>query len=490
MIPSRSKEISGVTVGPLTGKLQPTNDGFRNILSLLMVFTLSRIHQHYSFLTPLRPLMLLTLIAGLYALANPRFLATAVAVKTWSFKIIMAMLAMACLSVPFGLSMGNSGSFILAEYSKTVLCGVLMLFAIRNSNDLYRMIWAFTLAGGCLGYLANFVYKMHGTRGDAFVRIQSGYSYDSNDMALVAVLGLVIALLAFTTSGKRGKLVSLLVVVALGTTVAKSGSRGGFLALLVVLLALLFFLKGISVDKKLGFVTVVFAGLMFAAPPGYWKKMSSLTSPKEDYNWTSETGRKAVFKRGMGYMFSYPLTGVGIDNFGRAEGTLSARAHAVALDPNLPGVKWSVAHNSFVQAGAELGIPGMILFCTMVFGGLARCVKLRRQMPAEWLDGDQEQRFLYATALYLPIALLGFAIGGFFVSFAYLDPVYILTAFVGGLEISMTDRMQREVRTGEAAKTGKSVGHVAWTPRYRGGIPPGPPRQPALPPPVMHPQHP
>jgi O-antigen ligase len=472
-----------VSAGTATGQLRATNDGFRNIMSLLMVFTISRIHQHFPILAPFRPLMLLTLLGAFYALANPRFLSKDYAIKTWSFKITMAMGIMACISVPLGISMGASGMFILSEYSKVILFGVLVLFAIRNGNDLYRMVWSFVIAGGCLAYLGIFVYKMKGTAGDPFVRIQSGYSYDSNDLALVCVLSVVMALLTLTTSGKRGKLVSLGVLAALGMTLAKTGSRGGFLAMVVVIAALLVMLRGVSLDKKLAFVAVVGLGLFIAAPPGYWDKMASITSPKEDYNWTSETGRKAVFERGMGYMLSRPLGGLGINNFGRAEGTISARAQAREFDPSLPGIKWSVAHNSFVQAGAEMGIPGMIIFSMLIFGTIRQSMRLRKQMPREWAKGDSEQRFLLAATMYFPIALIGFAVGGFFVSFAYLDPVYVLVSFVGGLQVSHAERLRRD---SAGASVGKDAPSSVVVPRrYRGGLPPATSREPALPPPVL-----
>jgi O-antigen ligase len=474
-----------VSAGTATGPLRATNDGFRNIMSLLMVFTISRIHQHFPILAPFRPLMLLTLLGAFYALANPRFLSKDYAIKTWSFKITMAMGIMACISVPLGISMGASGMFILSEYSKVILFGVLVLFAVRHTNDLYRMVWSFVIAGGCMAYLGIFVYKMKGTTGDPFVRIQSGYSYDSNDLALVCVLCIVMALLTFTTSGKRGKLVSLGVLAALGMTLAKTGSRGGFLAMVVVVAALLVMLRGVSLDKKLAFVAVVGLGLLVAAPPGYWEKMASITSPKEDYNWTSETGRKAVFERGMGYMLSRPLGGLGINNFGRAEGTISARAQAREFDPTLPGIKWSVAHNSFVQAGAEMGIPGMVIFSMLIFGTILQCTRLRKHMPPSWAKGDPEQRFLLAASMYLPIALIGFAVGGFFVSFAYLDPVYVLVSFVGGLQLSYADRARRDAAI--AASGSASVVPIASpTRRYRGGLPPSAGKESALPPPVLH----
>ncbi len=453
-----------------------------------MIFTISRIHQHFGFLNPFRPLMLLTLMAGFYALANPRFLATEFAVKSRSFHLIMAMGVVACISTPFGISMGHSGTFILTEYSKVLLFSVLVLLGIRHSNDLYRFIWAFVVAAGCLAYLGVFVFKMRGGRGDPFVRIQNAYSYDSNDLAFVCVLGLVLSLLTYTVSNKRGKLVSLVVLATLGMTLAKSGSRGGFVTLIAVVAVLLIFLHTVSLDKKIAFVAVVGLGLALAAPPGYWEKMATLTSPKEDYNWTSQTGRKEVFLRGMGYMLSHPFTGLGINNFGRAEGMISERAQAQAEDPTLPGIKWSAAHNSYVQAGAEMGLPGLVVFLGLVFGSIFQCVKLRKRMPRSWGRGDQEQRFLLATSLYLPVAIWAFAVGCFFVSFAYLDPIYVLVAFVGGLHISFEARLRRDALPGTHANGAAPAEEVPVPRRYRGGLPPlQPTRTNALPPPVVVP---
>jgi O-antigen ligase len=471
------------------GALTPTKDGYRNIIALLMLITISRLHQHFSFLAPLRPAFTLVLLAAFYAMANPRLLSTSYATKTWSAKIITAMAVMACLSTPFGISMGNSGRFVLFEYSKTILFAFLVLFAIRHAGDLLQLLWAVVLAGGGLAYLSLFVFKIRAATNDGFARIQNAYSYDSNDLGFVCVLILVLALLAWQISGPRGKLVATTIMAGLGASIARTGSRGAFLTLVVVGAVLLVLVRGISITKKVAFVVVVLIGLLWAAPPGYWDQMNTMTSPTEDYNWTSETGRKAVFKRGMGYMMQFPIAGLGVDNFPRAEGMLSARAQAREFDPTLPGIKWSAAHNSFLQAGAEMGIPGLIIFCVMVFTPIGLCARLRKRMKG-WDEGDEEQRLLYFSALYLPVAFIGFSIGGFFVSFAYLDPIYVLVAFTGGLQLSYQHRLRREAEPGAPAGA-LNVPFAAPVRRYRGGLPPASPRQPSpLPPPVMLPPRP
>ncbi len=73
------------------------------------------------------------------------------------------------------------------------------------------------------------------------------------------------------------------------------------------------------------------------------------------------------------------------------------------------GVKWSAPHNSWVQAGAETGIPGLILWGALVVGSSVQLIAAAAQ-NAEGLgdERDDRQRFAYLATLYVPIALLGF----------------------------------------------------------------------------------
>jgi O-antigen ligase len=445
----------------LVGRFKGTSDPYRNVLFVLMVVTISRIHQHFGFLRPFRPGLVLVALAAIYAYLNPKYLAVGSIFKTTNARVMAGLGLMACLSVPLSISIGASALYIIEEYSKVLLFGFLVLLGIRHSRDLYKMVWSFVVASGFLAYLSLFVYRMRGTKGDAFVRIQSGYSYDSNDIGVVAIVGLAMALLTFQVAKSKGKLVSLIIMACLGMTIARTGSRGAFVALVAVGGAIVVLLRNVSLDKRLGFVVVTMFGLAIAAPPGYWDKMITVFEPTADYNWTSDTGRKEVFMRGMGYMVRNPLTGLGINNFGRAEGQLSSRAAERELDPSLAGVKWSAAHNSFLQAASEMGVPGLILFSMLVFGSIVQCMRIRRRMPVHWFKGDDEERFLYYTSVYLPVALIGFAVGGFFVSFAYLDLVYVLAAFVAGLQASVAVRM-----TGTGVARG-STAPVVPPQRYR-----------------------
>ncbi len=461
----RTRSVAGPA-----GRFAPTSDPYRNIIALLMVFTLSRIHQNFAFMNKFHPALVLVALAGLYALMNPRYLNLTTAPKAPAFRRFTMMGAMACISVPFGISMGNSAMFIITEYSKVILFAFLVLLGVRHARDLYKFIWAFAISGGCLAYLGVFVFRMQVARGDDFERIQSGFSYDSNDIGLVCGLTVVFALLIFQVSRAKGKLAAVVIIAGLGSTIGRTGSRGALLTLGVVVAGLVFLLPNVSIIKKIGFVIVSLVAIMISAPPGYWDQMATMITPTQDYNWTSETGRKEVFLRGLGYMSLNPVTGIGINNFPIAEGSISDRAIAQREDRSLPGIKWSAAHNSFLQTIAELGITGFLIFATMIFGSVWECRKLAKSMPKAWIKGDEEQKFLYFTAIYLPIALLAFSVGGCLVSFAYIDPVYVMVALVGGLNISVAQRLKEEAQRGQGA----GPGEVPAPPpqRYRGGLPP------------------
>jgi len=137
-------------------------------------------------------------------------------------------------------------------------------------------------------------------------------------------------------------------------------------------------------------------------------------------------------------MMTYPLFGVGADNFPRAEGTISIKAKH-HLDGE--GIGFMAPHNSFVQIGAETGVPGLLLWSSLCFGGALMMRRLRRRVPNAWEFGDPEERFLHAGVTFLPVAWIGFIATAFFVSFAYLDPIYTLSAISAGTYVTVRRRL-------------------------------------------------
>jgi hypothetical protein len=390
-------------------------------------------------LAALRPALFLAVGTVIFAFLNPRRVNAGALFRTWPARVMGGLGLLACISVPFSISIGGSAVYILTSYSKTLILAFLLVVAIRGARDLKSFVWAYVLSCGILAFVGTFVVGVSKIRG-----VQS---YDANDLALVLLVGLPLALLTLQTStSKLGKTASLLIVLGIASTLALSRSRGGFLGLVAVGLALFFMLKQVPLVKRVGFLSAIVLALAVAAPADYWEMIDTLASPTEDYNWTASHGRKEIWKRGMGYMMSRPITGLGIGNFSKAEGTISDVA-VNFVDRIGVRLRWTAPHSSYVQAGAELGLPGLFLFSSLVFGGVLSMLRLRRRLPAWWARGDPEQRFIYYASGYLPVSLVAFASTSFFLSFAWQDPIYVLGAFMAGLYASV-EAKQRCMRGG------------------------------------------
>lgn len=422
--------------------LRASKDPFRILLFLLTVMTISRIHQQYGWLKALRPELVATGLAVLYAFLKPTVVAHRPLLATPAAKVIVAFLIWACIGSPFGISFGNTATFLLNVYIKTIVYAFLLIVAVRSTEDLKTLCWAYVIATLLLCYTSLFVFKMqHYGSGAGYDRLASGDTYDSNDIGLVLVLGMAFTLLAFTTSGIVGKLFCAGVLCLCGAGIAKTGSRGAFVGMLALGVGLLLLIDRVPIAQRVTFIIVTAIGMAWFAPPGYWKQMSTLEDPQSDYNWSSVNGRRQVAIRGMGYMMSYPIFGLGMHNFSKAECFISEKALNYEVGT---GIRCTPPHNAYIEAGAELGIPGMALWLFIIPGGVVQMVMLRLRLPKAWARGDPEQRYLYTVVVYMTCGLLGYAFGSFFLSFAWTDVSYFLMAMMAATWICVSERLARD----------------------------------------------
>lgn len=422
--------------------LKWAKDPLHLFLFAFVVVTLSRLHQYVGAVAKLHPPLLFFVLAAAWALVNPRLLNWRALWKRWPFKVLVALGALACVSALFGISLGHSAVFILGDYSKTLIATFLLMALLQRTRDVSMFVWAYVVSCLILALVSVLLYRLVSSGPGGFSRLDELQTYDANDLGVVVVVGIPLTLLTLTTSGRVGRMVSLAVLGAIGATIARTGSRGAFVGLVCVGFLLLVWLRQFALWKRLLFVAVTGAAIVVAAPAGYWEQMRTILNPERDYNWTAENGRKAIAMRAWGYFKAYPVFGLGINNFQMAEGTISPLAANYV--EGMPGIKWSAAHNSFIQVGTEMGPGGLALWGALVLGGIVGMRRLRRRLPKHWASGDREQRFIYASTLYLPVALSGFAVSCAFVSFAYLDPIYLLAAYVTGIYTCAQDRLRRE----------------------------------------------
>jgi O-antigen ligase len=407
------------------------------LLFILLVMSISRINGHFPFLIPFRPLLVISAGALAWAVISPRLLSRLPWWRTWPARSCVGLGVTACFSAVFGISLGGAGRFIIEDYSKVLVAAFLLMGTIASARDLHMYIWAYVIACGVLVVDALLGGQMRQASFDSSLQRLSGFNstYDANDVGVVLLTGLALALYTFQTSRVLGKVVSLATILGMGAVLAKTGSRGAFVGLVALGLAALLLLDNVTLPKRLGLIVATGAALLFASPDGYWDQMRTVFSPQQDYNWTAETGRRMVTQRGLQYLAAYPVFGLGINNFPMAEGTLSERARTWL--PGDAGVAWTAPHNSFLEVASEMGLVGFALWSSLVFGIIWSLSRLGRRLPKGWKTGGFEQRVLGNATRCIPVATVGFAVSAFFVSFAYLEVVYTLAAFAVGVHVLM-----------------------------------------------------
>lgn len=336
----------------------------------------------------------------------------------FSLVVLIGVLAgIMCLGVPTSLVRSVSAMFILKTYMPNVVLMALVATSVRSERDIewYAKVNVY----GALMYatVVNLFFRVgqDGRLGDLVY-------YDANDFALIMVCSLPFAVY-FLRSPDRRKWhpLGMIAIAMLMLGIVKSGSRGGFLALIAVLMYIVIRYRALPRRVR---VTAIGAGAVLLVVLGstkYWTMMSSILHPESDYNWSGESGRKEVWKRGIGYMMHNPVLGVGVRTFPTAEGRLAEEA--AAANAMGRGFKWSVAHNSFIETGAELGVPALCVFIAMIgitMRDMNRLSSPRRYHPP-WLGTR-----ITTLAQMILGSFVGFVIAGFFVSAEYFSYLYFL----------------------------------------------------------------
>lgn len=397
------------------------------LLACLAVYVLTavgRLHQLFDFLNPLH----LTLIsAGLatvtYMMSVSARRRSGPVLRMRITRFLLALTVWMALSIVGALWPGGAFRLFTDEFLKMVLMYVVLVGAVRGFHDVERLTFAYLLS---VGVYSAVVLARFNVGGDRW-RLAGLYYYDANEFGTLAVMCLPLAVYFLVRAHPWWRrCVSATALAALVVGFIWTGSRGGFLALLAVAGFLL--LRYTAIHARWRILTTAVLALLFAAAASdtYWKQMRTILQPSQDYNMTDDAGRMQVWRRGIGYMLQHPVFGIGGANFPTAEGTLSPLAENASFGRP---VKWSVAHNSFLQVGSELGVPGLIFFLGLLgsaFGALRRVQRGRARAERSPPESQLAQA--------LAAALIGYIVGGFFLSLAYHELLYTLVALIAALQ--------------------------------------------------------
>jgi O-antigen ligase len=247
-------------------------------------------------------------------------------------------------------------------------------------------------------------------------RYMIGYTFDQNETAMLLIMMIPWALFLVMTEKGRGRWIGLIAVPAYMLCVFKTGSRGGMLGLG----ALIPFLIYLSPPKRRApFILAIVLGsaVLFAFQRDYLTRRFRNVFSGTDYNQTTEDGRIEVWKRGLSYVASRPLQGLGIEGFGVQElKTKSNKGY---------GIRMTAAHNMYVQLGAELGVIGFFFFLRMFFTSWVGCGRVKKEAQQLLASRDSPAAFREVVMANMARAsILGVMVTGFFLSVAYSAITY------------------------------------------------------------------
>lgn len=228
-------------------------------------------------------------------------------------------------------------------------------------------------------------------------------------------LGMVVVMpLAFymimSVKSKILKIAAIVMSSAFAISILKSGSRGAALALFVLVAIYWFKSKKKLVPLILG---IAFVGLFWISAPDAWR---SRFEASKDYEEGTAKQRIELWQAGMDMFAKHPILGVGINNF------------AVVFDARYRTSRYvgaSAPHSIYIQALTELGLAGLVVVVATMLLLLRRNWQTRKLCEESGLEDQSIVNFSHA----LDLSIIGYAIGGAFLTVLYYPHLYIMAGF-------------------------------------------------------------
>ncbi|MGQ0647608.1 MAG: O-antigen ligase family protein [Gemmatimonadaceae bacterium] len=398
--------------------------GFVIVVAALVLVSLGRVHEVVRQLQPFRLGMLTVALAVLVAATTfkremvTEFFATPVG------KGLVVVVAFALLTIPTAEWPKASFMFVTKIYYNAVVLLFVVALAFADRVAMRVVITALVVDVGLAGLLS----IVSGEAG----RYEIGLTFDPNETASLFLMTIPWAIYLLLTEKGIARVAGLVSIPACLLGVLQTGSRGGLLGTA----ALVPFLIYLSPPKRRGpFIMLVVVGAIGTAGMMGDQAIFRLRKAFDttEYNYTTEDGRIEIWKRGLKYIATAPVQGVGVDGFPYKE-------LATKVDKGF-GVRQAAAHNMYLQVAAELGLIGFSGFLAMLFGGLMLCSKARkraRQWIAEGGGPEADRELLRANMAQA--SLYSVMCTGFFLSMGYSAMVYFACGAAAGVWLGATRR--------------------------------------------------
>lgn len=399
----------------------------------LVVFTVVLLLSPQTFL-PLLKTVRIALLAATVAIAAHAMDATvrreSVTPSGAETSITVALLGWTVLTVPFSIWPGGSVAVLTDQYIKALVFFWMIAAMVTNRERLVALAWSLTVCSIPLAVsaLIHFAKGDFLSTGTSIQRIEgyAGISGNPNDLALT--LNLLIPFtgaLLLTTRSWLGRAVAAVALFVSIPAVIVTFSRAGFLTLAAIgIMGTICFMRRGAVLPAAGVIALALV-ITPALPNGYIQRLSTIVDIDADPTGSAQ-GRWTDYQVATDVVIANPILGVGLGE------------DILALNAARGRATWRSVHNAFLEYAVDLGIPGLLLFLSLLFvsfGTARRVERYTRHVRSLW------DVSVFAAAAQ--IALVAFAVAAFFHPIAYQFYFFC----VAGLAVAVRNVSRSETQT-------------------------------------------
>ncbi len=348
---------------------------------------------------------------------------------TWQARLFLALF---CISTISYVTMGQL-SLSMTHWLTYLSMLILFFITMVIVDSLDRVRWVLLSASASLALASLYVLRDWQTAHDLYVDYRPGFVVgDPNYFTVNILLFLPTTLLLAQSPRPRWQrwfCLGCFIVTMFGVWV--SASRGGFLGILVCGLTLI--LRSKQRFRNLALIAAGFALVTAFSPVS---PIHRFRHPLPGDVQSADT-HVALMHAGLRMMLFHPLTGVGMDNF-----LFNVSKYVDAEEAGRMDKVARVAHNSYVEIGAELGFPALLVFLGMLACSLLSLEQVARRSKRLGIPT------LTQIAFGLQAGLLGSCVSIFFVSGEYQKMLWIslfLTMCLPPL-VDQIERKQKALR--------------------------------------------
>jgi probable O-glycosylation ligase (exosortase A-associated) len=292
---------------------------------------------------------------------------------------------------------------------KIMLMSLVTMMVIRSRADIQRLVWVLTLSLGFYGVKGG-VFTVRSGGEDRVWGPEGTFIGDNNALALALIMTIPLMRYLQQSSTRRWVWHALTAMMLLSALAALgSYSRGGLLAIAAMIL---FMWRQSRHKLATGLLIAVLAPLALLFMPDRWsERMDSIGNYQSD---DSALGRINAWH------MAYNLA---CDRFFGGGYEVAEASTFLMYAPNPTAIH--AAHSIYFQALGEHGFVGLLLY--LLLGGLT-------WRSASWIvrhsRGIADLAWAGNLAMMIQASLVGFGVGGAFLSLLYYDVPYYLMAVV------------------------------------------------------------